>query len=78
MGNDSSPFARLIWSNRRVNESDYNELLSSLNDAVEVFYRNRTPDPAFVAAFDALKVARAKVVGVALKARADAEERAAA
>ena len=67
-----------MWSNRGVNESDYNALLSSLNDAVEIFYRNRTPDPAFVAAFDALKVARAKVVGVALSARAAAEEPAAA
>jgi hypothetical protein len=71
-----------MWSNGRVNTSDYNALLSSLNDAVEIFYRNRTPEPDFVAAFDALKVARAKVVGVALKAHASAltvdEQRAAA
>jgi hypothetical protein len=55
-----------------VNDSDYNDLLSSLNDAVEILYRNRTPDPAFVAAYDALKVARAKVVGAALQAHAAA------
>jgi hypothetical protein len=53
-----------------VNETDYDSLLSSLNEAVEIFYRHRTPDPEFVAAFDALKVARAKVVGVALAAHA--------
>jgi hypothetical protein len=61
-----------------VNESDYNALLASLNDAVEILYRHRTPEPAFVAAFDALKVARAKVVSVALAARAATEVPAAA
>jgi hypothetical protein len=53
-----------------VNESDYNSLLSSLNDAVEILYRNRTPDPGFVAAYDALKVARAKITTFALEAHA--------
>jgi hypothetical protein len=55
-----------------VNQSDYNALLSSLNDAVEILYRNRTPDPEFVAAYDALKVARAKAMGAALQAHASA------
>jgi hypothetical protein len=69
---DTSHNPRALWFNSGVNESDYNALLASLNDAVEIFYRHRTPDPAFVAAFDALKVARAKVVGVALEAHARA------
>ncbi len=45
-----------------MNEHAYNFLLSSLNDAIEIMDRNRTPDPALVAAFDTLKQARAMVV----------------
>lgn len=44
-----------------MNEHDYNSLLSSLNHAVDILYRNRTPDPRFVAAFDTLKQARAMI-----------------
>jgi hypothetical protein len=45
-----------------VNEHAYNALLSSLNEAVAILDRNRTPDPALIAAFDTLKQARAMVV----------------
>ena len=44
-----------------MNDHDYNSLLSSLNDAVEILHRNRTPDPRFIAAFDTLKQARAMI-----------------
>ena len=44
-----------------MNDYDYNSLLSSLNHAVEILYRNRTPDPRFIAAFDTLKQARAMI-----------------
>lgn len=44
-----------------MNEHDYNSLLSSLNDAIDILHRNRTPDPRFVAAFDTLKQARAMI-----------------
>ena len=45
-----------------MNQEAYNSLLSALNDAVAVLDRNRTPDPALIAAFDTLKQARAMVV----------------
>jgi hypothetical protein len=44
-----------------VNDHDYNSLLSCLNQAVEILYRNRTPDPEFVAAYDTLKQSRAMI-----------------
>lgn len=44
-----------------MNTADYHSLLSSLNDAVEILHRNRTPDPRFIAAFDTLKQARAMI-----------------
>jgi hypothetical protein len=46
-------------SERGVNLHDYNSLFAALNQAVEIMYRNRTPDPAFVAAYDTLKQSRA-------------------
>ena len=45
----------------RVNHHDYNCLFSALNQAVEILYRNRTPDPDFVAAYDTLKQSRAMI-----------------
>jgi hypothetical protein len=45
-----------------VNVNDYDLLLASLNNAVEILDANRTADPAFVAAYDTLKQARAMVV----------------
>ena len=44
-----------------MNDHDYNSLLSSLNQAVEILNRNRTPDPRFIAAYDTLKQARAMI-----------------
>jgi hypothetical protein len=42
-----------------VNDHDYNSLFAALNEAAEILHRNRTPDPAFIAAFDTLKQSRA-------------------
>jgi len=42
-----------------VNDHDQHSLFAALNEAAEILHRNRTPDPAFVAAFDTLKQARA-------------------
>lgn len=44
-----------------MNPHDYHSLISSLNQAIEILDRNRTPDPRFVAAYDTLKVARARI-----------------
>jgi hypothetical protein len=44
-----------------VNDHDYNSLFASLNLAVDILHRNRTPDPAFVAAYDTLKQSRAMI-----------------
>jgi hypothetical protein len=44
-----------------VNNQDYNTLLSSLNNAVDILATHRTSDPAMIAAFDTLKQARAMV-----------------
>ena len=44
---------------RGVNPHDYNSLFAALNQAVEILYRNRTPDPAFIAAYDTLNQSRA-------------------
>ena len=46
-------------SPRAVNDHDHHSLFAALNEAAEILHRNRTPDPAFVAAFDTLKQARA-------------------
>ena len=54
-------FGRLMRSIRRVNEHDYALLFSSLNQAVEILDRNRTPDPSFIAAYDTLKQSRAMI-----------------
>jgi hypothetical protein len=45
-----------------VKEHDYNTLFASLNQAVEILHGNRTPDPAFIAAYDTLKQSRAMLV----------------
>lgn len=45
-----------------MNVNDYDSLLASLNKAVEILDANRTADPAFIAAYDTLKQARAMVV----------------
>lgn len=47
---------------RRMKQHEFNLLLSSLDTAVEILARHRTPDHASVAAFDALKQARARVL----------------
>lgn len=52
---------RLRRSIFRVNNHDYNTLFASLNLAVDILYRNRTPDPAFIAAYDTLKQSRAMI-----------------
>ena len=44
-----------------MNDHDYNTLFSALNQAVDILYRNRTPDPEFVAAYDTLKQSRAMI-----------------
>jgi hypothetical protein len=46
---------------RRVNDHDYHTLSSALNEAIDILNRNRTPDPAFVAACDTLKQSRAMI-----------------
>lgn len=43
----------------RVNDHDFNSLFSALNQAVDILYRNRTPEPGFIAAYDTLKQSRA-------------------
>jgi hypothetical protein len=44
-----------------VNDHDYNSLFAALNEAVDILHRNRTPDAAFVAAYDTLKQSRAMI-----------------
>jgi hypothetical protein len=61
---DRSIPAAAAWSFPTVNEHDYNSLFSSLNEAVEILARNRTSDPAFIAAYDTLKQSRAMLVKV--------------
>jgi hypothetical protein len=66
-----------------VNAHDYTSLFASLNEAVEILDRNRTPDPEFIAAYDTLKQSRAMLARVLTQARAAevvgiAEHRAAA
>lgn len=57
-----APVAARLWSNRRMSEQAYQSLLSSLDQAVDILSRHRTPDPTMTAAFDTLKQARAKIV----------------
>lgn len=45
-----------------MNQNDYRTLLASLDEAVAILDRNRTPDPAMIAAYDTLKQARARIV----------------
>ena len=45
-----------------MSEQAYQSLLGSLDQAVDILARHRTPDPAMIAAFDTLKQARAKIV----------------
>ena len=47
-----------------MNDHDYHLLFSSLNQAVEILGRNRTADPAYIAAYDTLKQSRAMLVKV--------------
>lgn len=47
-----------------VNTSDYNALLSSLNNAVAILDRHRTPEPDFIAAYDTLKQSRAMIMKI--------------
>ena len=49
---------------RRVKTQDYSSLFASLDSAIEIVERNRTPAPGFVAAFDTLKQARAMLAAV--------------
>lgn len=50
---------------RTVNDHDYHSLFAALNEAAAILHRNRTPDPAFVAAYDTLKQSRAMLEKVA-------------
>ena len=59
-------------SNRAVNDTDYQSLFSALNDATEILHRNRTPDPAYIAAFDTLKQSRAMLEKAIVRASANA------
>jgi hypothetical protein len=52
-----------------VNDDDYSSLFSSLNQAVEILDRNRTPDPGFIAAYDTLKQSRAMIAKALCKAQ---------
>ena len=52
----------LIAAIQTVNEHEYSLLISSLNQAVGILDRNRTPDPAFIAAYDTLKQSRAMIL----------------
>lgn len=61
VGADRRTRARHPGSYRRVNDQRYNHLLSSLDRSIELFADMRTPDAVCVAAFDALKQARAKI-----------------
>lgn len=45
-----------------MNPNDYRALLAALDEAIAILDRNRTPDPASIAAFDTLKQARARIV----------------
>lgn len=47
-----------------MNDHDYNSLFAALNQAVEILARNRTSDPAFIAANDTLKQSRAMLVKI--------------
>jgi hypothetical protein len=44
-----------------MNQENYNALISSLDHAVEILSRHRTPDGPMVAAYDTVKQARALV-----------------
>ena len=57
----------IAGSNRAVNQQEYNHLLASLNDAVAILARNRTPDPSSVAAYDTLKHARAMILSTIVR-----------
>lgn len=45
-----------------MNQNDYTSLIAALNEAVAILDRNRTPDPAFIAAYDTLRQSRAMIV----------------
>src|SRR5688500_4743246 len=48
----------------RVKTQDYSSLFSSLEQAIEILQRNRTPAPGYIAAYDTLKQARAMIASV--------------
>ena len=57
-----------------MNDQDYNSLFAALNEAVAILHRNRTPDPAFIAAYDTLKQSRAMLENVTRPAAGAAAE----
>jgi hypothetical protein len=59
VGVDGSSFAQRVRSVQPVKTQDHTTLFASLDEAIDTLQRNRTPDPAFIAAFDTLKQARA-------------------
>ena len=61
-----------------MNDHDYNSLFAALNEAAEILHRNRTPDPAFVAAYDTLKQSRAMLEKAIPRPAIASAERAAA
>jgi hypothetical protein len=54
-----------------MNQTDYLTLLASLDQSLAILDRNRTPDPAMIAAYDTLKQARARVVRAVEATRTD-------
>lgn len=58
-----------LWFNPLMNPNDYLSLLASLDRAVAILDRNRTPDPESVAAYDTLKQARARITAILDKTR---------
>lgn len=56
-----------------MNQTDRHALLASLDEAVAILDRNRTPDPTLIAAYDTLKQARARIVRVLDRSADEAE-----
>ena len=54
-----------------MNDHDYEALFAALNNATEILHRNRTPDPAYVAAYDTLRQSRAMLEKAIVRAAAD-------
>lgn len=47
-----------------MNAQDHHALFASLDAALALLERHRTPDPAFVIAYDTLKQSRARLVQI--------------